>query len=253
MRRFIAIICALFFITTLTMAQTTQKKTVVLENGTSVTGTVTKENSDYLYLNTGDDELKINKRNILEIKTVRSGNKPSYRSNQKAERSRRSAQDSKTNYVTIGSGYGTSFGGIGLQLQLGFGQIGIHGGLGYFPSSMINTGYEDYNLDDSYLGNIGFKVYLDEERKFFIDLQYGSFGVQGYRTSYLKSGKALQAEADQTTLSGPSLIGGIDVFFSDHFGLNADLGLSYNTKEIQYLEDLQKYWFAFDLGLLVKF
>lgn len=259
MQRIIGLTLAFIFTATLTTAQNVEKK-IVLENGSSVNGTIVKENADYIFLDTGgEDVLKISKRNILEMSSLHSDSK-TYDQPAKSQQVMKSDQSNRAfedNYFTLGAGYGTSFGGFGMQMQLIFGQVGIHGGLGYYPASLISfeTEFGDYSLDDSYLANIGFKVYFDKERKFFMDLQYGAFGVQGYQLNYYykSSSASQQTTAQQATLKGPSLISGIDIFFSDHVGLNADLGVSYNTVEIDYLQDLQKYWFAADLGILIRF
>ncbi len=141
----------------------------------------------------------------------------------------------KQAYFSLATGYGNSYGGLGLRLQYVTGgkvRLGFHGGAGYFPNW-----YEDTFL---YSGGIKFFFW----HQLYINAQFGGFGVgaEQYYSSYWD-----YYEEDWGMLLGPSLLIGYDWFFSKNFGLNVGSGLSYDINRDTGI------WFAMDGSLVFRF
>jgi hypothetical protein len=153
---------------------------------------------------------------------------------------------------TFGFGYGTSYGGIGVQLSLKAGFIGFSAGAGYFPASFIAAEFTEYDnlLEDEFLYNAGLKLYFGKQQKFYLHGQYGRFGVQAYQYTEMIQGN-IYVESQQTPLTGITVLAGLDLPLGDAFGLNASLGLSKNMTHVFYID--KEYWPAADLGFVIFF
>ena len=138
------------------------------------------------------------------------------------------------NYFSVAAGAGNSYGGLGLSLQYltqGRLKLGIHGGAGYFPLA-----------GQAYLFTGGLKLYFWDY--LYTDLQFGRFGA--YQKTYYDYYNGYTYE--NGTLYGPSILMGYDWFFSDHFGINAAAGVSYDIGD--YFKD---FTYALDLGFVFRF
>jgi hypothetical protein len=143
----------------------------------------------------------------------------------------------KGNYFMIGTGYGISYGGLGVRLQGRFGGkvgMGIHGGVGYFPGYSVLVG-----------GGIKFFPY----KGFYIDTQFGMTGYEMYSETW--SGSYSYSMNDENALYGPTLMIGIDQVWGRRVGIgfNAALGVSYNINS-EYDNEIFP---EIDLGFLIRF
>jgi|WetSurMetagenome_2_1015567.scaffolds.fasta_scaffold14827_3 hypothetical protein len=143
----------------------------------------------------------------------------------------------KGNYFMIGTGYGISYGGLGVRLQGRFGGavgVGIHGGVGYFPGESILVG-----------GGVKFFPY----KGLYIDTQFGMTGYETYTETW--SGSYSYSSNEKNALYGPSLMVGIDQVWGRRVGIgfNAALGVSYNINS-DYGND---FFPEIDLGFLIRF
>jgi hypothetical protein len=139
----------------------------------------------------------------------------------------------KGKYFMLATGYGNSYGGLGIRSQARFGSIigfGIHAGLGYLPSGDIAM----------VSGGLKFFAY----KGLYINTQ---FGLTGYEESY----SYYHHYQDENVVFGPSfLIGGDWVWGSKTaYGFNAALGFSRNLNNT-YMDDVT---LAIDLGFVIRF
>ena len=158
---------------------------------------------------------------------------------------------------TLSTGYGQSYGGLGVFGQFHpIPEIGLHAGVGYFPSSAI----ADYVPDVVLFGG-GLKIYapLDLEPIYpYMDFQYGGIGVEAAESNEFYSGWGEYYGSyyeEWVVLMGPSVLFGGEVRFelSDNFGggfLGA-LGLAYALNDVDWLD--QKLFLTLDLGLSLYF
>ena len=140
----------------------------------------------------------------------------------------------KGNYFSIGTGYGNSYGGIGVRVQGRFGGnqgFGVHGGVGYFPGAPV-------------LGAAGLKFFPYKD--IYINAQFGFSGVESgyyYWDDYYN-------DYYSRVLFGPALMTGVDMTWGRKvgFGFNAGIGASYFINA-RY----QEIWLATDLGFIIRF
>lgn len=140
----------------------------------------------------------------------------------------------KGNYFMIGTGYGNSYGGLGIKIQRRMGGkqgFGIHVGVGYFPNAPI-------------LASLGLKFF--PYKNFYLDTQ---FGLTGYEESYYYDPN--NSFDNSHLLYGPSfLVGGDWVWGSKvGFGFNTGLGITYNINA----EIISPITLALDLGFIIRF
>ncbi len=158
----------------------------------------------------------------------------------------------KFKLITLGMGYGQSYGGAGGLLQINTKTgLALHAGIGYFPASLV------YSETDWVRGKIlfsgGLKYYLPlkaDPINLYLDLQYCGIGIE---VADIFSGKFYNGplfDSMQKTLWGPSFLGGIEVKMG-LIGFNGALGLSYNISEADWLE--KNIFLTFDVGLLIYF
>jgi hypothetical protein len=135
----------------------------------------------------------------------------------------------KGNYFMLGTGFGNSYGGVGVRAQWRRGGIqgfGWHVGVGYFPDAPV-------------LASAGVKYFPYKD--LYINAQ---FGLVGYEQTYNYSGYN-----DSELLYGPSMLIGGDWTWGGKvgFGFNAGAGVTYN---LNYFEE---FTVAMDLGFLIRF
>jgi len=141
----------------------------------------------------------------------------------------------KGNYFMIGTGYGYSYGGLGIMLQGRFGGnvgVGIHGGVGYFPNAPV-------------LASGGVKFY--PYKGAFIDAQFGLVGWEEY---YYWDSWGYTDESGQL-LYGPSLLTGCEWTWGRKvgFGFHVAIGASY------YINGnlISGFNIAYDMGFVMRF
>ncbi len=149
----------------------------------------------------------------------------------------------KGNQFTIGTGYGNSYGGAGMRVQMRVGGnvgFGFHAGVGYFPDAPV-------------LASAGIKFFVF--RNLYINAQYGLTGWEHTWSSYDywdSSGGSYSYDYDEgQLLHGPSLLTGGDWTWGSKigFGFNAAIGVTYNVNTKTGSDFVP----ALDLGFLVRF
>jgi len=154
--------------------------------------------------------------------------------------------------LTMGLGYGPSFGGFGAFLQLntkaGF---SIHAGAGYYPATVY---YPEFGwLQNKILFTAGMKYYLpfgNESLRPYLGLQYGGLSVEAVQVETgIWYGQKIY-ENIQKSLYGPSLLGGME-WRMGFLGLNGSLGLSYNTTAWDYWD--RNLFLNGDIALVIYF
>lgn len=145
---------------------------------------------------------------------------------------------------SIALGFGNSYGGIGGKFEYKFPYVALHVGIGYFPPPA------DY-AKETLLFSGGIKVFFSKSSEMYLDLQFGTFGVEANQVSFTSYYSSYE-EVTQKTLYGPSILLGNTSWFSNSVGLNGAIGATYNMVEIEWSENT-KVIFALDLGLVVRF
>jgi len=148
--------------------------------------------------------------------------------------------DFKDNYVMLGTGYGNSYGGLGMRLQwrkslsgdLG---LGVHAGMGYLPNTNRNI--------DPFLSSFGVKFF--PYRDLYINLQFGTTGKDVYYNYHYYYDYYFNTY-------GPSLLIGGDWTWGNKVGcgFNAALGITANMNARYYSNDFA---LALDLGFIIRF
>jgi hypothetical protein len=155
-------------------------------------------------------------------------------------------------YITVGLGYGSSFGGAGgclqLNTKLGF---SLHAGGGLYPTSLIYS--ETDWVENEPLWSVGLKYYLplgSPSFSPFVDVQYGGLRVEAAQVVVGIWDYNFVMQNEQKTLYGPSGLAGVE-FRAGRFGISAAAGASYTTTSWEYLQD--KLAFVFETGLVFHF
>lgn len=149
--------------------------------------------------------------------------------------------DKKDKYFSIATGFGQSYGGLGIRLQGRAGKIlgfGYHAGVGYVLPQ------ENEKTDIFY--SFGLKFFW--LKAWYVDLQYGptSIGTKSYSVYNHYFWTHIE---EKEILFGPSLLIGGDWFFDERVGLNGALGVATNLTN-----DIFPVVFAtMDFGFVVKF
>jgi hypothetical protein len=155
-------------------------------------------------------------------------------------------------FITVGLGYGSSFGGAGgcLQLNTRMG-LSLHAGGGFYPTKLIYS--ETDWVENKPLWSIGLKYYLplgSPAFSPFIDVQYGGLRVEAAQVIVGFWDYSFVLDNEQKTLYGPSGLAGVE-FRAGRFGISAAAGASYTTTSWEYLQD--KLAFVFETGLVFHF
>jgi len=248
MKKYILLLFSLFYFILSVFSQNIGDNCIItLDNGSKISGIIQREDTNSIYLIDNDGiERTIPKIKISEISkaepdntqiNIQSNNQVSY------------INEKDNEFFSIGLGYGNSYGGFGATLQYKFGFAAIHCGIGYFPASVL-IGFDF--IDNVTLSELGLKLYVDKDQKLYLNAQYGSFGVKAIKIEY----SGYPDEEYQSVMKGPSFLFGVDAYLNEHTGFNAGIGFSYNVVEDEW-DDLfdrnTTYWFAIDLGFLIKF
>jgi len=137
----------------------------------------------------------------------------------------------KGQYFMIGTGYGYSYGGVGVKAQMRFPitktqGFGVHAGVGFFPYAPV-------------LASAGVKYFPYKD--FYINAQFGLYGVE--YTQHIFT-------LDTKVLYGPAVLVGGDWTWGKKvgFGFNAALGASY-----QINASYAPISIAYDCGFIVRF
>lgn len=158
----------------------------------------------------------------------------------------------KRSLLTMCFGYGVSQGGLGTFVQFNTKSgLSLHAGVGYYPASAFYSQYDW--LKNEVLYSIGIKYYLpfgSSKLHPYIDLQYGGISVEAVQVvSEIWYGDYVY-ENIQKILYGPSILGGVE-FRVGVLGINAALGLTYNTTEWDYWD--QDLFLNGDFGVVIYF
>jgi hypothetical protein len=154
--------------------------------------------------------------------------------------------------ITLGLGYGSSFGGAGASIQLntraGF---SLHAGVGLYPTSLIYS--ETDWVKNKMMWSVGLKYYLPFSTSSFfpfVDLQYGGLRVEAAQVVIGIWDYQYVLSQEQASLWGPSFLGGVELR-KGRFGITGALGAAYATTAWKYLQN--KVSFVFDAGLVLHF
>jgi len=155
-------------------------------------------------------------------------------------------------FISVGLGYGPSFGGAGASLQLNT-RMGLspHAGIGLYPTSLIYS--ETDWVKNEMMWSVGLKYYLPlSSSSFFpfVDLQYGGQKVEAAQVVIGIWDYNYVLSQEQKSLSGPSFLGGIELR-KGRFGITAAVGAAYTTTSWEYLQN--KVSLVFDAGLVFHF
>ncbi len=154
--------------------------------------------------------------------------------------------------ISIGLGYGSSFGGAGACLQVSSGiGLALHMGAGVFPTTLI---YSDTDwVKNETLWSVGIKYYIPIRSPLFypyIDIQYGGLRVEAAQVLIGIWDFDYIYKKEQKSLWGPSVLTGIELRMG-WFGISGALGISYVTTSWEFLKD--KTSLSFDTSLFVHF
>ncbi|MGB7294098.1 MAG: hypothetical protein WBC70_00780, partial [Candidatus Aminicenantales bacterium] len=154
--------------------------------------------------------------------------------------------------LSIGLGYGSSFGGAGACLQLSTGGgVAVHAGAGMFPTTLIFS--ETDWVKNETLWSVGLKYYLPVKSPLFfpyLDFQYGGLRVEAAQVVIGIWDYDYVFSREQKSLYGPSFLSGVEVR-KGRFGLSGALGISYVTTSWEFLQN--RVLFSFDTSLVVHF
>ncbi len=155
-------------------------------------------------------------------------------------------------FISVGLGYGSTFGGAGgcFQLNTRMG-LSLHAGIGLYPTSLIYS--ETDWVKNEVMWSVGLKYYLPlSSSSFFpfVDLQYGGQRVEAAQVVIGIWDYDYVLSQEQKSLSGPSFLGGIELR-KGRFGITAAVGAAYTTTSWEYLQN--KVSLVFDAGLVFHF
>ena len=155
-------------------------------------------------------------------------------------------------FISLGLGYGSSFGGAGGCLQLNTRSgLSLHAGVGLYPTSLVYS--ETDWVKNEMLWSVGLKYYLPLKSAYFspfIDIQYGGLRVEAAQVVIGIWDYKYVLSQEQKSLWGPSFLAGGELR-KGRFGISASLGISYATTSWEYAKT--KVSFVFDAGLVFHF
>jgi hypothetical protein len=153
--------------------------------------------------------------------------------------------------LTLGLGYGSSFGGAGGCLQLNLTpRLALHGGFGLYPTAVI---YSDTDwVRNQALWSVGVRFYpalTAGQISPYLDLQYGGLRIEAAQVITGIFDFAYIYRHEQKSLWGPSLLAGLEIRLG-RLALTGGLGISYCLTNWEFLE--QRLSLAFEAGLSVR-
>jgi hypothetical protein len=231
--KFISTTVFLFFVFLTTFSQ----DLIYLKNGQKVEGKIieiTSESVKYKALDYLEGPIRnIQLYDVYMIK-YENGNEEFFNLEDQTNKSKERFFSNKKNiyYISIATGFGQSYGGIGVRLQGRIGGIlgfGYHAGVGYFPE--INETKEAIWFS----GGCKFFWY----KAWYLDFQFGSVGQYKVYDRGYKYGTAY----------GPSVLLGGDWFFNKYVGMNGAIGAAFNVTQ----KNVETVFPTLDIGFMVKF
>jgi hypothetical protein len=209
-------------------AQKNMQDVVYLKNGTVVRGIIIEQiPNKSLKIKSNDNNVFV--FDFIDIdKITKEENSGKHERMEKSDKNEKFFSNNKNNYFSIATGFGQSYGGLGIRLQgrhgrkLGF---GYHGGVGYMPSG------------PAVFYSFGLKFFL--YKAWYLNIQYGTTAIATY-SSYFDY---------KEILYGPSFLIGGDWFFNKHIGLNGAFGIAKNITNKFFDTTFP----TLDLGFVVKF
>lgn len=130
-------------------------------------------------------------------------------------------------YVSLGAGFGNSYGGAGTRFQFRIGGIvgfGLHTGLGLYPRPFLNPGTGSFQRRIQF--DFGVKLFVYKWA--YIDFQLGMVGRDDDYYLY-ETGDRWEFS---DVLFGPALLGGVDYIFGKHLGVNVGAGVSFPITDV---------------------
>lgn len=130
-------------------------------------------------------------------------------------------------YVSLGAGYGNSYGGAGTRFQFRIGGIvgfGLHTGLGVYPRPFLNSGTGSFQRRIQF--DFGVKLFV--YKWIYVDFQLGMVGRDDDYYLY----KTGDRSDFRDVLFGPALLGGADYIFGKHLGVNLGAGVSFPITDV---------------------
>lgn len=130
-------------------------------------------------------------------------------------------------YVSLGAGFGNSYGGAGTRFQFRVGGIvgfGLHTGLGVYPRPFLNPGTGSFQRRIQF--DFGVKLFVYKWA--YIDFQLGMVGRDDDYYLY-ETGDRWEFS---DVLFGPALLGGVDYIFGKHLGVNVGAGVSFPITDV---------------------
>lgn len=124
------------------------------------------------------------------------------------------------NYVSLGSGFGNSYGGAGMRFQFRKGGIvgfGLHTGFGLYTAPIYNN---DPKFFQRIMFDFGLKLFV--YKWIYINAHIGMMGRD--HESYLYDSDRYSGRSE--VLFGPSFMAGVDYIIGKHFGINTGAGVS---------------------------
>ncbi len=151
--------------------------------------------------------------------------------------------------LSLGLGYGSSTGGFGGFVQYSVSpNLALHGGVGYYPTSLIYS--ETDWVENQVLYSFGLKYYIpivSQSIRGYLNIQYGGFRVEAVQIIEGIWEYEFIYRNEQRALFGPqALLGG--EFHLGPLKLNAAVGAAYALTDWEWLP--QDFYFTFDLGFL---
>jgi len=155
-------------------------------------------------------------------------------------------------FLSLGLGFGSSFGGAGgcLQLNSAWG-LSLHAGVGLYPTRLVYS--ETDWVENEMLWSIGLKYYLPigtPSFSPFIDAQYGGLKVEAAQVIIGIWDYQYVFSHEQKSLWGPSLLAGVELRLG-HLAFSGAVGAAYATTSWDFAES--RFSFVFDTGLMVHF
>jgi hypothetical protein len=150
--------------------------------------------------------------------------------------------------LTLGLGYGASYGGIGGFLQFSpWKNLALHAGIGYYPTSLIYS--ETDWVENPMLYSVGIKYFIpifSQKVRPYLNLQYGGFAVEAVQIIEGIWNYDYVYRNEQKELFGPQALVGCEISLGI-LGFSAAAGASYALTDWEWLP--QKVYFTFDLTL----
>lgn len=125
-------------------------------------------------------------------------------------------------YVSLGGGFGNSYGGAGTRFQFRTGGIvgfGLHVGLGVYPNPFYYVGTGSFQKRIQF--DFGVKLFVYKWA--YVDFQLGMVGRDHDYYLYNTGDRSDFSDV----LFGPALLSGVDYIFGKHLGVNVAGGVSF--------------------------